>query len=166
RCLSRIGFRQLLAASDVPGSDVPGHPWIRGADGASVDLHWTLPGVGAAPATVWEALSGSIRTITVAHVDVDAPSIPACALIVALHAAHHGRTADRPLADLARALERLDTETWTAAARLAERLDATAAFTGGLMLDPAGRRLATELRLPTDLPRELRLRAGDPPAGT
>jgi hypothetical protein len=165
RCLRRIGFRQLLAASDVPGSDVAGHPWIRSTDAAAVDLHWTLPGVRADPAAVWEALSGSTRAITVAGLDVEAPSVAACALIVALHCAHHGRTADRPLEDLTRALERLDSETWAAAARLAERFQATPAFTGGLMLDPAGERLARDLRLPTQLPLGLRLKAGNPPAG-
>jgi hypothetical protein len=163
-CMTRLGFRQLLADSDVPGSQVAGHPWCR-ADGASVDLHWTIAGVRAAPGAVWSVLSEATRTVRVGGVDVQAPSIPMCAVIVALHAAHHGRAVYKPLEDLGRAVDRLDPGTWAAAAHLAARLGATDAFTSGLMLHPAGRRLATELSLPTHLPLELRLKAADPPPG-
>ena len=48
-------------------------------------------------------------------------------------------------ADLERALEHGEEATWTAAAALADRLDATAAFLAGLRLTPAGRGLAERL---------------------
>jgi hypothetical protein len=166
RCLSRIRFRQTLSDSDVPGSDVAGATWRRSGREPAVDLHWSIDEVGAAPGEVWDALSQSTRVIEVAGVEVEVPCVPACALIVALHAAHHGLTVDHPLADLARALERLDTETWAAAARLAERLAAIAAFTSGVTLNPAGIRLAAELSLPARLPPVLALKRADPPPGT
>ena len=84
----------------------------------------------------------------------------------ALHAAHHGRTYPRPLRDLERALDRLDRETWVAAARLAAELDAVEAFAAGLRLVPAGESLASELDLPAVSSRRRRLMAGDHPAGS
>jgi hypothetical protein len=164
-CLLRIGFRELLADLDVAGSTVAGPTWRRAGGDPAVDLHWTFAGLGAAPSEVWDSLSESTRVLRVAGVEVEAPGAAACALIVALHAAHHGLTLDHPLEDLARALDLLDQETWAAAARLAERLSATEAFTSGVTLHPTGRRLAADTSLPTHLPRELILRRGDPPPG-
>jgi putative nucleotidyltransferase-like protein len=165
RCLSRIGFRETLADSDIAGSVVAGHTWRRAGGDPAVDLHWTFAGVGATPSEVWDSLSESTRVLRVAGVDVEAPGVAACALIVALHAAHHGLAVAHPLEDLARALDLLDRETWAAAARLAERLGATDAFTSGVTLHPTGRRLAADISLPTRLSRELVLRRGSPPPG-
>ena len=164
-CLARIGFREMLADSDVPGLVVAGHAWRRAGGVPAVDLHWTFAGAGAAPSEVWDSLSESTRVLRVAGVDVEAPSVAACALIVALHAAHHGLAVAHPLEDLARALDLLDQETWAAAARLAERLGATDAFTSGVTLHPTGRRLAADMSLPTRLSRELVLMRGSPPPG-
>jgi Uncharacterised nucleotidyltransferase len=164
-CLSRLGFRLTLADSDVAGSRVAGDTWRRAGGDSAVDLHCTFNGVGATPSEVWESLSESTRVLRIAGVDVEAPGAAACALIVALHAAHHGLAVDHPLEDLARALDLLDQETWVAAARLAERIAATDAFTSGVTLHPAGRRLAADLSLPTHLSRELVLRRGNPPPG-
>jgi hypothetical protein len=165
QCLSRIGFRETLTDSDVPGSRVAGHTWRREGRNAAVDLHWTVAGAGAAPSEVWDSLTESTRVLQVAGVDVEAPSVVACALIVALHAAHHGLAVAHPLEDLARALDLLDRGTWVAAARLAERIAATDAFTSGVTLNPTGRRLAADISLPTHLSRELALRRGNPPPG-
>ena len=163
RCLARLGFQKTLDDSDVPGSEVAGHPWQRGGD--VVDLHWTLAEVGVGPEQVWEALQDGRRILRVNAVEVDIPGVAARALIVALHAAHHGTAVDYPLEDLARAVDQLDQATWAAAAELAERLRATDTFTSGLTLHPAGERLAGDLGLPTDLPTVLRLKRGAPPPG-
>jgi hypothetical protein len=163
--LARLGFQLTLTDSDVPGSQVAGHPWFRSGDGACIDLHWTIAGVRATPVELWEAASQSTRTIAVANVDVEAPYVPMCALIVALHAGHHGRAVAKPLEDLARALERFDFDTWAAAARLGERLAAAEVMASGLTRNAAGRRLAAQLSLPVSLPPELLLRAADPPPG-
>jgi len=164
RCLARLGFTKTLDDSDVPGSEVAGHPWQRPA-GDLVDLHWTLSEVGADPAEVWDALTERKRILRVDGVEVEAPGVAASALIVALHAAHHGTAVDHPLEDLARAVDRFDPPTWARAAELAERLRATRTFTSGLTLDPAGERLARELDLPTNLSTLLRLKRGSPPRG-
>src|SRR5205823_4025523 len=88
RCLARLGFQKTLDDSDVPGSEVAGHPWQRGGD--VVDLHWTLAEVGVGPEQVWEALQDGRRILRVNAVEVDIPGVAARALIVALHAAPPG----------------------------------------------------------------------------
>jgi hypothetical protein len=164
RCLARLGFRQTLYGSDLPGSELAGHPWKRGG-GEAIDLHWTLAGAGASPSELWASFSAETDVLRVDGEEVDVPGAPARALIVALHAAHHGTAVGRPLEDLARACETLDASTWRAAAHLAERLEATDPFTAGLVLHPAGRKLAARLGLPGRLPVQVALRAGDPPPG-
>jgi hypothetical protein len=164
RCLARLGFTKMLDDSDVPAFVVAGHPWQR-PGGDLVDLHWTLSGVGADPAEVWDALMDRKRILRVDGADVEAPDAVGCALIVALHAAHHGTAVHNPMEDLARAVDRFDRPTWAAAAELAERLGATDTFTSGLTIHPAGERLAGDLDLPTNLPTLLRLKRGAPPLG-
>jgi hypothetical protein len=164
RCLARMGFTKTLDDTDIAGFELAGHPWER-PGGDLVDLHWTLFDVGAAPAEVWDTLTDRKRILRVDGAQVEAPDAVGCALIVALHAAHHGTALDQPLDDLARAVDRFDQPTWAAAAELAERLGATGTFTSGLTLHPTGERLASDLDLPTNLPTLLRLRRGAPPRG-
>jgi hypothetical protein len=138
--------------------------WSRGRSlRTPVELHRTLALVEADDATVWRRLSEGRRRIEVAGVPVEVPGFAACALIVALHAAQHGIGAGRPMADLARAVARVELETWREAAALAEVLGAAAAFALGLRLHPAGRALAGELGLPEAASRALRLHAATPP---
>jgi hypothetical protein len=165
RCLARLGFAQALGDADVPGSEVAGDTWRRPGGDPAVDLHRTLPGVRASPADLWAAVSDATRWTRVGGRDVEIPSVPACALVVALHAAHHGTTVAHPLEDLRRAVDLLDRETWAAAARLAARVDALDELAGGLTLDADGAHLARELSLPSRLPLELELRRGSPPPG-
>jgi hypothetical protein len=165
RCLTRLGFEEALAGSDVPGSDVAGDTWRRPGGEPAVDLHSTLPGVGATPARLWDALSEATDVLPVGGVTVEVPRVPGRALIVALHAAHHGAAVDHPLEDLARALERLDAAAWAEAAQLARRVDAADAFAAGLTLHPAGRAIAERLGLPSRPPLELALRRGHAPPG-
>jgi putative nucleotidyltransferase-like protein len=122
--------------------------WMRGEAEVLVDLHWTLPGVGATPQEVWDLLVGSTETVAVAGTEVTVLRAEGIAFHVALHAAHHGVASPPSLRDLAAALDTLDSRTWRAASALAARLGATERFAAGLRLLPTGRELAAELGLP------------------
>lgn len=165
RCLSRLGFEESLGEQDTPGWTQRGTAWVRAADGAVVDLHSSLPGVGVPPARLWSMLGARTETISVCGMEVATLSEPARAFHVGLHAAQHGTAYPKPLEDLARALERVDRPAWEQAAALARRLEADAAFAAGLRLHPAGEALADALQLPSKYPVEVALLAGEPPAG-
>jgi hypothetical protein len=89
-----------------------------------VDLHRSIFGAKADPAEQRRAVESCAGQMTVAGADVTVPSKPARALIVALHAAHHGVDQAKPLRDLSRAIERADFALWDGAARLGEREEA------------------------------------------
>jgi hypothetical protein len=162
--LRRHGFEPIVSGLHDHEHSVHHETWVREHSlQTPVELHHTLALVEAGDALVWQRLSEGRRRVVVAGTPVQAPGFAACALIVALHAAHHGARAPRPMADLARAVARVDLETWRAAAHLASELRALAAFAVGLRLDPGGRALAGELGLPEDSTRELRLHARTPP---
>jgi Uncharacterised nucleotidyltransferase len=155
---------KVLQTAGFSLADVDRHAsvWLRG-DGVSVDLHTTLIGVGVSHEEAWAVLSGATQPLALDRGSVDVLSPPALALHVALHAGQHGEREGRPLDDLERALERLTPEVWKQAARLAERLDATAAFAAGLRLDPKGRELADRLGLPAGMTRAIALHAQTAP---
>ncbi|HVO55179.1 MAG TPA: nucleotidyltransferase family protein [Solirubrobacterales bacterium] len=147
RALRRLGFEDERAPLDHPRmGSAAGRAWVRAADGAAVDLHSTLFGIGAAPGAVWAAFSTGALRRRVSGVEVAMPPYPARLLHVCLHAVQHGgeRTA-KPMFDLQRALTTVPEETWRQASQLAERLSATEAFAAGLRLLPEGARLATAL---------------------
>jgi hypothetical protein len=162
--LGELGFEQLVDDAQLGGHRrLHAHEWRR-AGGPSVDLHRTLPGARADPATVAAVLATQTRTIAVAGEDVEALAPAGVALQVALHAAHHGPLAPKALDDLERAVERIPLETWNEAAALAERIDATPALAAGLRLEPAGAAIADRLSLPYGGPVDVALRAdGAPP---
>jgi hypothetical protein len=135
------------------------HTWVHERERVPVDLHRTLVGIGAEPKAVWEAYCANTETVTMRGVDIEIPSAAARTLQVALHAAHHGVQIGKPLADLDRALERVDEATWREAAQLAETLRATVPFATGLRLLPAGQALAHRLGLPETRSVEAALRA-------
>jgi hypothetical protein len=123
--------------------------WIRDGDGFTVDLHATLPEVGASPETVWRVLGAHRRTITVTGTEVQTLDQPATALLIALHAAHHGPAWNRAHTDLQRACEVLERDCWEDALRLARDLRSEAAMGLGLGTTEEGRTLALELGLRT-----------------
>jgi Uncharacterised nucleotidyltransferase len=137
--------------------------WRREADGVMLDLHRTLAGVRADPARVWSALAADEEPLVVAGVEARVPSPAARLFHLALHAASHG-SYGAARADLERALERIDTPVWRAAAALAESLDSTAVFAAGLRSVAEGERLAAELGLPRELPVDAALNAASAPA--
>jgi hypothetical protein len=147
--LDAIGFELVIDHSEHEGIEEPhAQEWRRPGGRESVDLHWRIPGMAADARRTWTVLAARTEALVVSGTTCETLDRPGTALLVALHAAHHGRTRDRPLADLERALEQMDAGTWTAAARLAEELDATEALAAGLSLAPVGSDLAAALGLP------------------
>lgn len=144
RVLATLGFTDDLAALGHPRMESgSGYPWSRAADGAAVDLHRTLFGIGATPEAVWDAFSAGAVRRPVGGVEVAMPAHSARLLHVALHAVQHGGEAlPKPMADLRRAIARVPEPTWREAGELAVRLEAEATFAAGLRLTAAGRRLA------------------------
>ena len=164
--LARLGFRRFLDDVEIRGDErVAALAWLRAADRATVDLHGGLPGVELEPEPAWEVLSAETASIRVASVDVETLAPAALVFHVALHAAQHGKSEPKPLADLERALERVGRHDWVAAARLAERLRATDAFAAGICLRPAGALLAEALDLPRGRSVAVSLRAESAPTG-
>jgi Uncharacterised nucleotidyltransferase len=157
--LARRGFEH--APLDDLTFDRPwhAHAWIRARDGANVDLHRTLIGVGAGAEKVWSVLWAQTQQALVEGTTAQVLAPPALALHVALHAAQDGRRLGSPLEDLRRALDQVNDATWRAAAALAEELDAGPAFAAGLREDAAGIALAERLELATTTTMEIALRA-------
>jgi hypothetical protein len=124
--------------------------WIRDRDRFTVDLHHTLPLVRAGASEVWRAVAAHRATITVVGSQVQTIDGPASALLIALHAAHHGPSWRRIHSDLERACEVLGPDCWRDARDLAEHLQADRAMGIGLGTTPAGRAIANELGLRTE----------------
>lgn len=150
RVLESLGFVRGENLDD-PGRFLShAEPWRRPSDGALVDLHRTLTHVrGVAPEAAWLELSGWTEPFRVGEASGLVLNVPARALLVALHAAHHGPSTAKPIEDLGRALERVADESWAGAATLARQLDAEEAFANGLRMHPAGAELAERLDLPS-----------------
>ena len=163
RVLGELGFRRYLDGVDL------GERWLHSAvawgraEDELVDVHESLDGVTVPPDELWERLSGHTVELTLGRTAVTILDRPATALTIALHAAQHGKDADKPLGDLAAALERLDAPTWAAAAALAAELGATPAFAAGLSLLPAGRATADSLALSAERPTAVVLAAESAP---
>src|SRR6202035_5031950 len=103
----------------------------------NVDLHWTIVGARVEPTTVWTVLEPEAEPLDVLGTRLEGLSARAPALVVTLHAAHHGARIEPPVDDLARALDQFSQATWEHASELAGRIDAIAAFGAGLQLVPA-----------------------------
>ena len=161
RLLRQAGFqrgeqgsaaRQLVRrAGNAVGllADAHATPWVRDRDRFTLDLHRTLPLLGVAAGPAWRALCARRDTITVARAEVPTLDRPASALLIALHAAHHGPSWERARVDLQRACEVLEPDVWRAAALLAHDLRSDAAMGIGLGTVKDGHALAHELGLRT-----------------
>jgi hypothetical protein len=162
--LRRLSFRDVTGLGRRPSDRPPwSSTWERDRDGGNVDLHWTLVGAHAPPDVVWNVLDRQAERLEVARRDVLGLNAPATAMIIALHAAQHGMQVERVRDDLARALSQFGRETWQAAARLAQAIDALAAYGFGLRLLPEGAELANHLLLPKTASVEAILRSEDAP---
>ncbi|HWF50822.1 MAG TPA: nucleotidyltransferase family protein [Solirubrobacteraceae bacterium] len=165
RALAGIGFSTHIDDTDTPGWRQVAHHWVRARDGANVDLHRTLVGVGVPDAELWDVVSADAEPFSVAGREVRTPGVPVRALHIALHAAQHGTRAGKHLDDLERALCMVDPAVWRSARGIADRLSATGAFATGLRLCEPGCRLADELGVFADGSVETTLLAGAPAAG-
>ena len=164
RVLSELGFHPILDEREMPTWwREHAMAWSRESDGASVDPHRTLVGVGVDPDQLWLTLAMHTEALKVGKYDARALTVPGRAFHLALHAAQHGAIWSRVLLDLDSAVSAAGEETWAAAAVLAESLQATAAFAAGLRLIPSGRVLADRLGLPADLPTDVAIRADTAP---
>jgi hypothetical protein len=162
--IKELGFTDMTGLGRRPDDRPPwSSTWGRLRDGGNVDLHWTVPGMRAVPETVWLVLQREGMPLRVAESEVTGLNAQATAVVVALHAAHHGIRAAAPLDDLRRAVHQWPDALWREALSLARELDATIAFAIGLRLDPAGAELADRLRLPAASSTELILRSGTAP---
>jgi hypothetical protein len=137
---------------EPPGAPPSKHTtnWRRNRDDAEVDLHHALFGAWVPPGRQWEVLRADYtEPMRVGGTTVCAPTAPARALLVALHAAQHREHGvEKPLEDLRRAIAIDDHEMWEQAAALADELDAVRHLADGLALDPDGKQLALTLRGP------------------
>jgi hypothetical protein len=113
-----------------------------------IDLHWTLGGCEATGQAVWDALTRARISIEVGGRDVAVLGHGGLAFHLAVHAAQHGPSDRKAMADLARGLERWGIEIWRPAAAIADQTEATSTFAAGLRLLPAGAGMASELGLP------------------
>lgn len=162
--LASLGFANRMDDGGMPEWwREHSNDWWRALDGVSVDLHRSLPGVLTDPEAAWQVLAESSEALTVARARVTILGIHARTMLIALHAAHHGARWNPALEDLERALSLLDDTVWSAAAELADRLDANDAFRAGLRLTPRGTALASRLHLPDGISVETALRASTPP---
>jgi hypothetical protein len=162
--LTHLGFQPEVDRHEMPAWwQEHAVAWLRKRDGAGVDLHRTLPGVGVDPDQLWLTLAALREVMVVGGFEAQTLAIPGRAFMLALHAAHHGTGWGRFLDDLERGTSTADMATWTAAAELAASLQATPAFATGLRLVTSGRAIASELGLPTDGSVDLALKASTPP---
>jgi Uncharacterised nucleotidyltransferase len=165
--LTELGFVADYDARQMPAWwHEPALSWTRKADGAVIDLHRTLPGVGVDDRRAWAVLAEGSEEIVVGGYPARALSIPGRAMHLAIHGAQHGPRWAMGLGDLSRALERVDEETWQAAAQLARQLDATAMFVAGLRLLSAGRTVVERLGLASVPGADAALLRDDPSALT
>jgi hypothetical protein len=149
RVLVSLGFVAELEAERMPTWwREHAIAWIREQDRATMDVHRTLPGVAVDDRRAWALLTAGAQEIVVGGYAARALAIPARAMHIAIHAAHHGRdSAGRR--DLNRALERCDDDTWRAAAELARKLGALDALLTGLRMVPAGLEVAGRIGVET-----------------
>ena len=156
--IAALGYRPH--GEQLPGDRTwSGRDFMRPGDGTAVDLHLTLTGIETSPSRAWTILSERTEVMSLRGVEIEVLNEPARALHLALHAADHGFTSDRPLKELALALETLPEVLWEQAANLAATLEATAAFAAGMRLVAEGAELADRLRLPANDSLEVALRA-------
>lgn len=120
---------------------------FRRADRALVDLHWRFSGAMASPEELWRSLAEHTMSLSLGGGTVATLDETASAVLLALHAVHHGASRAPALAELERGVERLAPGVWEAAVQLADELGASERFAAGLRLTRAGAQLADRLGL-------------------
>ena len=163
RFLESLGF-ETERFRPVPGDRISeASEWHRD-DGIIIDLHFTLAGALAPPQVVWGMLSQHVTKMVLRRNEIDVLDVPARAMHVAIHAAHHGPHHPHPLRDLELALQNLSQDVWVAAAVVAHEIQATDAMTAGLDMVPQGQALVKQLGLQPPTNVDVALRAASAPA--
>jgi len=160
--LPKLGFR-FLGVDRLGAARNADRLWMHESTGLLLELHTTIVGIGAAPTSVWETLSAATETMDIDGHPVEILDDVARAFHVAINVAHHGRLDAKTMADLDRALTVISQETWRNAADLARRLDALAAFSAGLRLNPRGALLVRSLGIAAPIDPMVALRAETAP---
>ncbi len=160
--LPELGFRFLGVDRLGAGRDAD-RLWLHEPTGLLLELHTTIVGIGAPPTSTWETLSAATETMDVNGRSVEILGDVARAFHVALNVAHHGRLDEKTMMDLDRALTVIPQETWRQAADIARRLEALAAFSAGLRLNPHGDLLIRSLGIAVPLDPMIALRAETAP---
>jgi Uncharacterised nucleotidyltransferase len=150
----RLGYRPELEGAAAQERGFHADTWTR--PHASLDLHHRLFWFRGDTDALWDALASDSHRLTLAGTEVEVLSDPALALVIVAHRVHHG-PADQVVRDLELALARFDRSIWEDARELARRLGMLQVLGVGLTQTPAGRTLASELKLPTEADLVMRM---------
>ena len=149
--LKRLGFVSWFDGPAPEGQSMHADEWARGMGlrRVGVDLHRTFPGIGVGTDVLWSVVAAHTERLLIGEDDgeLEIPGEPMRALIVALHAAHHGAGESKPMQDLSRAVDRVSPDVWTEAARIAGDLHALDGLLDGLALQREGREIVRNLGL-------------------
>lgn len=160
--LGRLAFEERFGPLHHPGMErPPSAQWQR--DAFQVDLHETLDGARAAPHEVWKFLWQRRVEHTISGRAVPALDPTSRIVHIALHAAHHGPSAEKPLRDLRQAAARLGDAEWGEAATAASSIEASAAFAVGLGLVQEGRAVLDRMGIAAQPGARWFLETGDTP---
>lgn len=160
--LRELGFVERTGLDDQRGVRPHSVTWIH-PEGVMVDLHFRIPGSELEPEAAWEIWQANTEPFDLRGSQVMALNEQARTLCIALHAAHHGSEAEKPLIDLSAAATKLDVATWRAVADLARELGALEALAAGLQLHPDGQRVAADLGIGDALSTENIIKASPRP---
>lgn len=171
--LSELGYIDAdrpLGIDDV-GRVVHEESWLGGVgagnEGVVIELHLWLAGSTAEPQRTWDALSADRGWTDAGGVRLPSLGQPALAMGLATHAAQHGPSYTKGLAELSLGLEVWAPEVWEQASRLAATTGSMDAFAAGLRLVREGARMASTLALPDSDRTDWEIRnAGARPRGT
>lgn len=125
----------------------PGYGWIRESDGAQVDLHESIHGVGVDPSSFWAVVAAEAESMEIGRRLVEVFGLRARLLHVVLHAAQHADDRPATQVDLERAVETAGPSLWREALALARALDAVDPFRRGLALARTGDEITRQLGL-------------------
>lgn len=144
---ARPGLDAVLCDLGYSAYISSGEHWRRPSDGAEVDVHEAIFGARATNADLWRQLAAHRDSIELGGARIPALDGAGVAVVVALHAAHHGAAVPHTLTDLGRALARFELPVWQESAALATDIEAITAFRQGLSMLPAGTACLAELGL-------------------